>query len=143
MFVSRIFYAHSNLTSANRVNEGLIFPATVLFENNGVRKSPICSRRGIQREIRYRAAQDFFPQTRNSRGIAADAVAFLRNYCLPVTLGPSVADAGCARQCLEIGIVEKCDDRKERNASSLTTRNGGTEKSRRSCESFNGQRNLD
>ncbi|EZA50047.1 hypothetical protein X777_11711 [Ooceraea biroi] len=40
--------------------------------------------------------RDSFPQTRKCGATAAAAATFSRNYCLPVTLGPSAADAGCA-----------------------------------------------
>lgn len=111
MFVSCIFYAHSSETSANRVDEGLIFPATLLFENNGVRKSPICSRRGIRREIRYRAVRDSFPQTRKPR--YRHRRRRRRRRRIPAKLLPTgkLSDLSLpmpgVRDCLEIGIVEK------------------------------------
>jgi len=96
-----------------------------LFEDNGEFglswESPICSRRGIRREIRYRAAPGFF---------SADTKARCDRRRIPAKLLPTGNSRifRCrtrARRTLEIGIVEKRCQEEAGDEIGPTTRTGG------------------
>lgn len=72
-----------------------------------IRESPICSWRGIRREIRYRAVRNSFPQTRKPRcrRIPAKLLPTGKLSDLPS------ADAGC----FGIRIVQRSDLKKKRD----------------------------
>jgi len=107
---------------------GLIFAATVLYlritGSLASWESPICSRHGIRREIRYRAAPGFF---------SADTKARCDRRRIPAKLLPTdnsrILRRRCrtrARRTLEIGIVERCQEEAGDEIGPTTRTGGGT-----------------